>query len=162
MPIFAVTALFVLILDQITKVLVRGHIRYGGQVPLLPGWVHLVFVNNQGAAWSVLTGQRVFLVVFTTIVTVVVGYMAREMVARGKLAATGWGLIMGGALGNLADRASYGKVTDFIQLDTTINFIRTFPVFNVADSALTVGVVLMVLSLLLAPRPAQTSDTPAT
>ena len=162
MPLFALTALFVLSVDQLTKILVRGHIAYGGQLQLLPGWVHLVFVNNRGAAWSVLTGRRVFLVVFTSVVTVVVGYLAREMVARGKLATIGWGLIMGGALGNLADRAFYGKVTDFIQLDTTINVIRTFPVFNVADSALTVGVVLMILSFLLAPRVPQTSDTPAT
>ena len=163
MPLFAVTALLVLVLDQLTKVLVRGHISYGGQFPLLPGWVHLVFIDNRGAAWSVLTGRRVFLLVFTSLVTLVVAAMAREMVARGKLAATGWGLILGGALGNLSDRAFHqGRVTDFIQLDTTISAIRTFPVFNVADSALTVGVVLMVLSILISGRNAKTSTPTAT
>ena len=115
---------------------------------LVPGWIHLEHVHNLGAAWGVLSGQRVLLIAFTMVVIGTILVSAREVATRGKLAALGFGLILGGAVGNLTDRILLGHVTDFFDLDTPLGVLQTFPVFNVADSALTVGVILMLCSLL--------------
>ena len=136
-----------LALDWASKAWVRSHIPFGGRLELVPGWIHLQHVQNHGAAWSVLAGQRAFLVGFTLVVIVMLAFSAREIARQGALAATAFGLILGGALGNFFDRALQGFVTDFFDLDTPIEWLRTFPVFNVADSALTVGVIILLVSM---------------
>lgn len=150
MPFFLCAAFAALLLDQGSKMLVRARLPVGARLEVLPGWMHFEHVQNQGAAWGVLSGQKWLLVVFTLAVIAVIGASAREVAARGKLAAFAFGLILGGALGNLLDRIAFSHVTDFFDLDTPWRALQTFPVFNVADSALTVGVLLMLLSLALA------------
>jgi signal peptidase II len=156
MPLFFLAAVIALLLDQGSKIYIRSRLSEGASSDLIPGWIHLEHVHNYGAAWGVLSGQKWLLIGFTLAVMVLVAMSAREVVARGKMAALGFGLILGGALGNLVDRVAFGYVTDFFDLDTPVEWLRTFPVFNVADSALTVGVVLMLLSLL---RPRRTAST---
>ena len=151
LALFAGAALLALALDQLSKIWVRANLPEGAQLPLLPGWIHLEHVHNHGAAWGVLAGHRWLLIGFTVAVTIMVLSSAREVAARGTLAALGFGLILGGALGNLIDRVMFGYVTDFFDLDTPVEWLRTFPVFNIADSALTVGVILMLWSLLRLP-----------
>jgi signal peptidase II len=89
---------------------------------------------------------------------------AREVASRSRVAALGFGLILGGALGNLIDRILFSHVTDFFDFDTPIRAVQTFPVFNVADCALTVGVVLMLLSFVFGPKavaPASLDSSPS-
>ena len=148
---FIGAALMALGLDQLSKFWVRANMNEGAQLPLIPGWIHLEHVHNHGAAWGVLAGQKWLLIAFTVAVTALVLSSAREVSRRGKLAAIGFGWILGGALGNLLDRAAYGYVTDFFDLDTPLAWLQTFPVFNVADSALTGGVILMLITLLRFP-----------
>jgi len=143
MRFLAIAAGVVLIIDWATKTWIRAHMGVGARLELLPGWMHLQHVQNRGAAWSVLAGHRAFLVGFTLAVILLLGFSAREIARRGALAATAFGLILGGALGNFLDRALLGYVTDFFRFDTPVSWLQTFPVFNVADSALTMGVVLM-------------------
>ena len=157
---FAGAALLALALDQISKIVVRAGLGVGSRWPLVPGWIHAEHIQNHGAAWGVLAGQKWLLIAFTIAVTAMVVGSAREVSRRGKLAAIGFGWILGGALGNLLDRVVFGYVTDFFDLDTPINWLQNFPVFNVADSALTAGVVLMLITLLRFPNDnSATKDT---
>lgn len=152
MPLFAIVAVLSLITDQASKIFIRGRLAEGEQIQMWPGVFHLEHVRNFGAAWGVLSGQKWLLIGFTGLVIGMILFSAREVAQRGKLAATGFGLIFGGAVGNLIDRILFGHVTDFLDLDTPIHALRTFPVFNIADSALTVGVIIMLLSLFFAPN----------
>lgn len=159
---FSCAALVALVLDQLSKWWVRTRLPVpGDEVSALPGWFHFEHVQNRGAAWGMFEGQKWMLVFFTLTVTVAVLASAKDIAARGKMAAIGFGFILGGALGNLIDRLYQSYVTDFIDLDTPVHFLRTFPVFNIADSALTVGVVLLVLTMLRPSRfAAVSSDVP--
>lgn len=145
-----------LALDIASKIWIRAQIPFvGGRINLIPGWIHLQHVKNYGAAWSVMEGHTTFLIIFTLVVIALLIYSAREIARQGTLAATAYGLILGGALGNFFDRATQHYVTDFFDLDTPIAWIQTFPVFNVADCALTVGVILISLASLLNYRRSQ-------
>jgi signal peptidase II len=136
-------AVFVLAADAITKALVVVHLRPGEPVHVLGNVLMLNLLRNSGAAFSVGTGNTI---VFTAIAVVVVVYIVRT--AR-NLRSVGWavtlGLLLGGALGNLADRLFRapglfrGDVVDWIELT------RYWPVFNVADSAIVCGGILTVL-----------------
>ncbi len=158
---FAGAAILALALDQLSKIWIRAGLPEGAGLPLLPGWIHLEHVKNHGAAWGVLAGQKWLLIAFTIAVTALVLSSAREVSRRGKIAAIGFGFILGGALGNLFDRVMFGYVTDFFDLDTPVAWLQTFPVFNVADSALTGGVILMLITLLRFPdeKTQATKDT---
>lgn len=145
---FAGAAITALVLDQLSKIWIRANLPENDALPLVPGWIHLQHIKNYGAAWGVLSGQKWLLIAFTIAVTALVVSSAREVSRRGKIAAVGFGWILGGALGNLIDRVRFGYVTDFFDLDTPITWLQTFPVFNVADSALTGGVILMLITLL--------------
>ena len=144
-----------LLLDTVSKAWVRAHLALGERAELLPGWLHLQHVQNRGAAWSVLAGHTTFLIVFTLVVIALLTFSAREIARQGALSATAFGLILGGAVGNFLDRARQGFVTDFFHFDTPLPWLQTFPVFNVADSALTVGVTLLILAALLKSRRAK-------
>jgi signal peptidase II len=140
--LFAIAA-FVLAADAITKALVVVHLRPGEPVHVLGNVLMLDLLRNSGAAFSVGTGNTI---VFTAIAVVVVVFIVRT--AR-NLRSVGWavtfGLLLGGALGNLADRifrapgVFRGDVVDWIELT------RYWPVFNLADSAIVCGGVLTVL-----------------
>jgi signal peptidase II len=129
-------AAVVLIADQLTKQLVRSSIALGVSRHLLPG-VTLVHAQNSGIAFSLLTGSDVGVIIVTlVVVAVVLTYFARQGERRGMWLACG--LIVGGALGNLADRVRAGLVTDFIKLPH-------WPAFNLADTAITLGVLTLLI-----------------
>ncbi len=146
-----------LLLDMASKAWVRAHLALGETREVLPGWLHLQHVQNRGAAWSVLAGHTTFLILFTLGVIALLVLSAREIARQGAPSAAAFGLILGGAVGNFLDRARQGFVTDFFHFDTPLPWLQTFPVFNVADSALTVGVVLLILSALWKSRRAKTA-----
>lgn len=129
-----IVAAAVLIADQLTKQLVRSSIALGASRHLLPG-VTLVHAQNSGIAFSLLTGSDVGVIIVTlVVVALVLAYFARQGERRGMWLACG--LIVGGALGNLADRVRAGLVTDFIKLPH-------WPAFNLADAAITLGVLTL-------------------
>lgn len=138
-------SLGILAADQVTKLLVVQFIALGRRVPLIPGLVRLTHVHNTGAAFSMLQGGRWLFVALFVGVTVLLlwEYFRRPMpfapFERWCIAA-----IYGGGLGNLVDRLRLGYVIDMIETE----FIR-FPVFNVADSFITCGSILLVLHLVL-------------
>ena len=133
-------------LDQIVKALVVAHIPLGGSVEALPGLFHLTYIQNTGAAFSMLEGQRTFFLIITVIFLGGIVYCAaKKILSRPYL----WILaaIAGGTVGNLIDRLLHGYVVDMFALD----FIE-FAVFNVADLFITFGAGVLVLYALFFDR----------
>jgi signal peptidase II len=134
-------AAVVVALDQASKALIRAWLREGEAWPGDFELIRLVHVENSGAAFGILQGAGVFLVVTTVIgIAAILGYLVFAP-TMGRWYSAALGLVLGGALGNFADRLARGTVTDFI--DPT-----HYPAFNLADSAIVVGVAtLFVLSM---------------
>jgi signal peptidase II len=148
---FTLVAFLVVALDQLSKLWVREYFAVGESQAVVSGWLDWTHSQNTGAAWSMLAGQRWLLVFVSIGVALLILTMARGFAReapRRVLPQCALGLIFGGAIGNLIDRIFYGVVTDFIDLGSPINFIKTFPIFNVADCALTIGVILLALHFL--------------
>lgn len=138
-------ALSVLVLDQITKVSVAGTMGLYESIELTP-FFSLTYVHNQGAAFSFLSEaggwQRWFFVVLSVAASIGLTIWLLRLPKDARWQETALGLILGGAVGNLIDRVAYGYVIDF--LDLYYNNWH-WPAFNVADSGITVGVILMVI-----------------
>jgi signal peptidase II len=140
---FALAAL-VMLADQATKALVRARFAPGERVELAP-FFNLVFVYNPGAAFSLLSQaggwQKPLLVAFALGAAALVSVMIARRPGE-RLLCTGLALILGGALGNVVDRLRFGQVVDFLDFHAAG---WHWPAFNVADSAITVGAVLLIL-----------------
>jgi len=145
----AALAVAVVALDQVTKYLVRTNLSpVGTSVPVIGRLLRLTYTRNEGAAFGMLPGGRIaFMIVSFTVVVVIAGYVIRRRPHR-PWVVVALGLLLGGAIGNLIDRAYFGWVTDFIQVPFD------FPVFNVADSSVIVGVAMLVWWLLFGPESA--------
>lgn len=143
----ALTAGLVLFLDQLTKSLIKPYLAEfdGGSVPVVGDAIKLTYVLNRGAAFGVLQNQNVFFIIVSGVVIAVIIGSYRYSAMRSPLVNFALGLQLGGALGNLADRLRLGYVVDFIELPM-------WPVFNVADSAICVGVALLAYHLLRSPE----------
>ncbi len=134
----------VVLLDQLTKYLANTGLVYGEALPVLP-FFNLTLTYNPGAAFSFLSDasgwQRWFFVVIALAASVLLIVWLRKLKPQQWLLALALALVLGGALGNLIDRLWLGAVIDFIQL-----YYRNFywPAFNVADSAITAGAVLLI------------------
>lgn len=140
MLLLAVTIL-VLVVDQASKAYIRYLIPDGSSYPLIPGILHITHVRNPGAAFGLLPNQHfVFLFVSIGVIIFILYYYWRVKSVSRSLAIA-FSLVLGGAIGNLIDRVASGRVTDFIDL-------RVWPVFNVADSAIVVGVILISLMMI--------------
>ncbi|MBN2933136.1 MAG: signal peptidase II [Limosilactobacillus fermentum] len=128
-------------LDQFVKYWVSANIALGTSHGFIPGLMNLTNLHNDGAAWSILEGQQWFFYLITLAAVVVLAYLMRQWrTNRWKMIALS--LIMAGALGNFIDRVHQHYVVDMFEL-LPINF----PVFNVADSCLTVGVIALIIIL---------------
>lgn len=148
--VFAAVAIAVLAIDQVSKALVRATVAPDASVPLIDGVFELTYVRNMGAAFGLFPGrQPVFMLVSVAVVCAIAVYWRRARPTEWPVAIS-LGLILGGAVGNLIDRAAIGKVTDFFYLS-----LIDFPVFNVADAAIVVGVGVLMLWLLFGPVPAK-------
>jgi signal peptidase II len=127
-------------LDRITKSIVAAQVDYGTEVPVIGHLVGIANVRNSGAAFGFApAGATFFLIASIAVAIGLVVYVVRNPGTPWNDAALG--LVMGGTIGNGFDRIVFGTVTDFI------NF-HFFPVFNVADSAITIGVLLLIVSYL--------------
>lgn len=137
-------ALFVFVVDQGTKSLIEGSMRVGESVSLIPGFLSLTYIKNTGGAFGLLAGSQLILLAGSAVaISVVVWMLLSESSSR--LTTLGCGLILGGAAGNLLDRLTSGEVTDYIHFSF-------WYIFNAADAAITVGVVILLLSTLRSAR----------
>lgn len=154
-----ITALAVLLADRASKLAVLANLEPGAFRPLLPG-LALTHVHNRGIAFSLFaeSGLLARTLLHGVIVTavVVIAWMLVRHGGRDRTTSFAFGLILGGAIGNLIDRVLYGWVVDFVHLWVRIgDRIWSWPDFNVADSAITVGAGLLILHELLAHRAPQ-------
>ena len=136
--------ILVIALDQISKILADHFLQYHQPVPLMPMF-NFTLMYNPGAAFSFLANQggwqRWFFLALTSIVSIFIFLWIRKLKPQQVLQYTSLALILGGALGNLIDRAIYGHVIDFLDVYYQQHH---WPAFNIADSAISVGAVLLI------------------
>lgn len=146
-------ALLIIVLDQVTKGMAEQYLEYARPV-VLTSWFNLTLQYNPGAAFSFLSDaggwQRYFFSIIAVVISAVLIVWLYRLPTSQRLLPLSLALILGGAIGNLWDRVALGHVVDFISVHYGGYF---FPAFNIADSAITVGAVLMILDSVLAPRP---------
>jgi signal peptidase II len=146
-------ALIGVLLDQLTKLLVLRRFTLGERLTVIDGWFDLTLVYNTGAAFSFLASeggwQRWFFVGVALFASVAILWMLARH-GQQRLFGLSLSLILSGAIGNVIDRLAYGKVVDFILVHWQERWF--FPAFNVADSAITIGAILLILDELLRVR----------
>lgn len=138
--------LIVIVLDQLTKLIIVETI--GNRIiPVIDGFFNIIEAHNYGAGWSMFEGNYVFLFSMTLVALLFFGYLFKDvaMTKQKWVYSTGLAFMIGGTIGNLIDRIRLGYVVDFLQF---IFGSYVFPTFNVADSALTVGVILFAIDIL--------------
>lgn len=153
------TAAVIVVLDQVTKAMVKARLPLHESVTVIPGFFDITHVRNTGAAFGMLNSMdfaykpAVMVIVALAALAAVASY-ALTLPATQRVARFGLALILGGAVGNLIDRATMGYVIDFV--DVYWRGVH-FWAFNVADSAITVGVTLMLLDVLGVGRVPETA-----
>ena len=131
----------VLLLDRLSKAWIRHHF-FLGESRRITEWFYLTYVQNTGTAFGLFQGNNKALGIFAFIILLALLYGARGLSERGGFwGAFGVALVLGGAFGNIMDRIHFGQVIDFFDF-------RVWPVFNIADSAISVGTVCIILGLL--------------
>ncbi|MCE5484044.1 signal peptidase II [Staphylococcus pseudintermedius] len=137
--------LIILIGDQLTKFIIRTQMTLGESFAVVPKFLYITSHRNNGAAWGILSGKMTFFYIITIIVLIALIVFYIKEVKNNMLMQIAISLLFSGALGNFIDRVSSGEVVDFID---TVIFGYDFPIFNIADASLTIGVVLLIIVLL--------------
>ena len=145
----------VVFLDQLTKLLVLFHVPLHARIPVIPGFANLVHVHNPGGAFGIFSdaSPMVRIILFIGVACIAAGlvfYLHVRTPAKHKVLTIGFAFIFGGAAGNLIDRVWHGKVIDFVDL-----YIGRYhwPAFNVADAAISIGMVIFAYYLLVKKIP---------
>ncbi|OLS42034.1 signal peptidase II [Bacillus sp. MRMR6] len=138
-------ALFIILIDQVTKWLIVTKMHLGESIPVINDILYITSHRNRGAAWGILQGQMWLFYVITVIVIVAIVYYIQKETKNKWLLGVSLAFMLGGAIGNFIDRLFRKEVVDFIH---SYIFGYNFPVFNIADSALVIGVVLLMIQML--------------
>ncbi len=142
--------LVVFLLDQVSKYYIQVTPALHGSIEIIPKFLYITYCKNTGIAWSMLSGKRLFLIVVGLIeIGVLIYFFIEKMKTKDKWYCFSLALMIGGAVGNLYDRCVLGYVRDFID---TYPFGYNFPVFNIADAALCIGVGIILILMLLEER----------
>ncbi|WP_304508667.1 signal peptidase II [Anaerotignum sp.] len=141
----AITAVILIGVDQATKYLALVNLKPISSMTLVDGFLNLTFVENRGVAFGMFSGQRWFILLLTAVITVVLLYFYGKLpkTKEYKFVRMAMVLVFAGAIGNMIDRVFRGYVVDFFEFD----FVR-FPVFNVADIFVVVGVFILAFLIL--------------
>jgi signal peptidase II len=131
-------SLVIILADQLSKFLARQFLPSGDSIPMISGVFHLTLVKNTGIAFGLLSGIPGFLMTFVIVLVLAIFVLSFNLEKSSRSAQLGLGFILGGAAGNLIDRLFWGHVTDFLDF-------RIWPVFNLADSFITVGVLIFLV-----------------
>jgi len=134
-----------LFLDRGTKFLVTNLINLGESIKVIPSFFYLTYVRNTGAAWSILEGSRIFLIIASFIAIVLVYFFMIKDKKIEKIEEIGYGVLLGGILGNLLDRVIFGYVIDFFHF---IFGSYQFPIFNIADIGIVIGTFIVIFIML--------------
>ncbi|MBB6452995.1 signal peptidase II [Salirhabdus euzebyi] len=146
---YYVIALVIIAIDQWTKWLIVKNMTLMESIPVIENFFYITSHRNKGAAWGILQGQMWFFYIITVVVVIGVIIYLQKFGRQHVLLGLSLGLILGGAIGNFIDRVFRQEVVDFFDF---IIFGYDFPIFNIADSALVVGVILMIIYTLFEER----------
>ena len=156
-------SLLTIVLDQLTKVIAEAELLLHKPLAIFPGF-NLTLMYNKGAAFSFLSDaggwQRILFVTLSTVISIFLFFWLKQITQDDKqkhnhLLKIGIAFILGGAIGNLIDRAATGAVVDFIQVYYSTHY---FPAFNIADSAITLGAGLLILDMILEMKSKKKSE----
>lgn len=147
MFLYYIFALLILIADQVTKIIVSSQFTNATQIKVIPGILNFVYLKNTGAAFSILKDKVDILGIISAVFCIALVIYVCIKKPQGKLRRTSLMLIFSGALGNAIDRIFRGYVIDFIE-----TVFISFPVFNIADIAITVGAVLLIIYVIFFDR----------
>lgn len=141
-----VMIVIILLIDQITKLWINASMSLGESMTLIKGFFKITNVHNTGAAWSIFEGNMVFFYLITIVFVIAMIYFYRNSEEADRMTKFGIVLMMAGAVGNFVDRIALQYVRDFLDF---IILGYDFPVFNVADMSLCIGVGVVILSVFL-------------
>lgn len=157
----------IVVLDQLTKIVAETKLLLHQPVEVIPGFFNFTLMYNKGAAFSFLSDaggwQRVFFVILSTAISIFLFIWLKQISKdedqqHKKLLQVAIAFILGGAIGNLIDRAMTGAVVDFIQVYYATSY---FPAFNIADSAITIGAGLLILDMFLESKRSRNTNSTA-
>lgn len=131
---------FIVFSDQLTKFLIKQNFQLNQSISVIKNILHLTYVTNTGSAFGLFKELNWFFVLFSVIVIIAIFYYIKNIIKNEKFLQLAVGLLLGGTIGNLIDRIAYGAVIDFIDF-------RIWPVFNIADSAVTIGIIILIVLL---------------
>lgn len=141
--LYFIISLSIIAADQITKYIVIKLVAYQSMIPVVESFFYITNIRNSGAAWGLFPNGRLFLILITLSIAIFIIYFIIK--SDIKFLNLSLGIILGGAVGNLIDRALYGSVVDF--LDFYIGSYH-FPTFNIADSFVVIGTALLAYYLI--------------
>jgi signal peptidase II len=153
----------IIVLDQVTKFLVKSSMHLNESIPIISNYLRLTYIENTGMAFGIQFGENIFFTIFAIIASIMIFVYLLKMKGEHWIARLAVAIILGGAIGNLTDRIIRGGVVDFIDCEffdihipafklLFINFpgygLDRWPVYNIADAAVTVGMVLLLIFVL--------------
>lgn len=139
-----IISFFCMLLDQISKVIITNILDVNSSIDIINNFFNLTLVHNDGAAWSILSGNRLLLIFISLIALMLIYYIFIKNKNLKKLDIITYGMLIGGIIGNLFDRVFYGYVIDF--LDFKI-FNYNYPVFNIADCFIVISAILLIVDV---------------
>ena len=140
-----ILAIFVFLLDWFSKIFVLRNLGLNESVEIIKNIFYLTLVHNTGAAFGIFKNQTLFFIVVSILAVITIVIYIKKFSNIPLAIKIGLALILGGALGNLVDRLCFGYVVDFLDF-------KIWPVFNIADSAITVGTFLLIVNLMTKKR----------
>lgn len=146
---YYIIALVVIAIDQLSKWTIVKTMEYGDTKTVIENFFYITSHRNSGAAWGILENQMLFFYIITIVVVIGIVFYMQKYAKESKVLAISLSLILGGALGNFIDRLFYKEVVDFLDFNI---FNYDYPIFNVADSALVVGVILIIIATIIDER----------
>ena len=139
--IYKLTCIF-LIIDQLIKLIISHTLKEFQSITIIKNFFNITYVKNTGAAFSILENKSTLLIIISIIFIILLDKYIKKQKEYNTLTALSFGLIMGGIFGNLLDRIMYHSVIDFLDFNI---FNYSFPIFNIADICITVGIMLFAL-----------------
>lgn len=138
--------IFLILIDQISKIWAVNTLMSGTDIQIIEGVFHLHYISNYGAAWGMLSGKQGFLIIFTSIIIIGMIYYMTQLphTKEGLWTKIALIMIISGAIGNLIDRITLGYVRDFLYF-----ILIDFPIFNVADILVVVGVAVLLIAIFI-------------
>ncbi len=139
-----ILTIIIFIIDQITKSIISTYLKLNESIEIIKNFFYINYINNKGASWGILSNSRILLIILSLIaIVILLRYM--NTFKKNKRNLFGFAFLLGGILGNLADRLLFGYVKDFLSFKI---FNYDFPVFNFSDVFIVCGVLILIISIL--------------